>query len=247
MVVAAAVTGVGLSGFFDGILLHQVLQWHHLLSLLPGETWRDLENQILADGLFHVLMYAVTAAGLVLLWRARGALGELVGGREVGGGFLIGFGAWNVVDVVGFHWVLGLHRIRVDVPDPLIYDLGWLGLLGLVPLVSGALLLRKPGRGEGGRSSAALLGLAALIATPLAGLPPPGTRTALVLFDAGKGSAAVYAAVHRAGATILWMNPEGTIVAVGLEPGSKKALHVGGATLVTRSPALAGCLAALKA
>ena len=24
--------GFGIGGFFDGILLHQVLQWHHLLS-----------------------------------------------------------------------------------------------------------------------------------------------------------------------------------------------------------------------
>ncbi|WP_201270039.1 DUF2243 domain-containing protein [Sinorhizobium meliloti] len=24
--------GVSIGGFFDGILLHQVLQWHHLLS-----------------------------------------------------------------------------------------------------------------------------------------------------------------------------------------------------------------------
>jgi uncharacterized membrane protein len=24
--------GLGLGGFFDGIVLHQVLQWHHMLS-----------------------------------------------------------------------------------------------------------------------------------------------------------------------------------------------------------------------
>lgn len=26
--------GLSLGGFFDGILLHQILQWHHLLSLV---------------------------------------------------------------------------------------------------------------------------------------------------------------------------------------------------------------------
>lgn len=31
----AAVLGFALSGFFDGVLLHQILQWHHLLSLVP--------------------------------------------------------------------------------------------------------------------------------------------------------------------------------------------------------------------
>jgi uncharacterized membrane protein len=248
VIVAAAVTGVGLSGFFDGILLHQVLQWHHLLSLVPGETWRSIENQILADGLFHVLMYGVTATGLVLLWRARRELGgHGVGARHVGGGFLLGFGGWNVIDVGLFHWVLGIHRIRVDVPEPLVYDLGWLGLLGIVPLALGWMLLRAGGGGEA-RRPATLLGLAALFAAPIASLPPPGSRTALVLFAPEQGSAAAYVAAHRAGTPVLWMNAAGTVAAVDLaSPGARGALYRGGARMVTRSPALAGCLAALKA
>jgi uncharacterized membrane protein len=248
VIIAAAVTGVGLSGFFDGILLHQVLQWHHLLSLVPGETWRSIENQILADGLFHVLMYGVTAAGLVMLWRARRELsGGEVGARHVGGGFLLGFGAWNLVDVGLFHWVLGIHRIRVDVPEPLAYDLGWLGVLGIVPLAIGWRLLRAGGSGEA-RRSAAMLGLAALLAAPIASLPPPGSRTALVLFAPEQGSAAAYVAAHRAGTQVLWMNAAGTVAAVDLaSPGARGALYRGGARMVTRSPALAGCLAALKA
>src|SRR3712207_3582545 len=104
----AAIVAFALSGFFDGILLHQVLQWHHLLSLVPGESLRDLGTQILADGLFHVAMYLVTAAGLWLLWRHRQSLG---GWRGVVGGGVLGFGLWNVVDVGFFHWILGIHRI----------------------------------------------------------------------------------------------------------------------------------------
>jgi uncharacterized membrane protein len=248
VIVAAAVTGVGLSGFFDGILLHQVLQWHHLLSLVPGETWRSIENQILADGLFHVLMYAVTAIGLFLLWRARRDLGRNdVGARQVGGGFLLGFGGWNVIDVGLFHWILGIHRIRVDVPEPLAYDLGWLAVLGLVPLALAWTLLRSAGSSGDGRRSAALLGFAALLAAPVASLPPPGTSTALVLFAADEGSTAAFAAAHQAGAPVLWMNAEGTVAAVDLaRPGARVALYRAGARLVTRSPALAGCLAALR-
>src|SRR5688500_13562912 len=102
LVGGAAVTGVGLSGFFDGILLHQVLQWHHVLSLAPGEDLRDLRAQIVADGLFHVAMYLITATGLWLLWRAR-AIARSSDGRLVIGGLLLGFGAWNVVDVGVLH------------------------------------------------------------------------------------------------------------------------------------------------
>lgn len=248
VITAAAVTGVGLSGFFDGILLHQVLQWHHLLSLVLGETWRDIENQILADGLFHVLMYAVTGIGLLLLWRARRHLADdRAGARHVGTGFLLGFGGWNLVDVGLFHWVLNIHRIRLGVPDPLAYDLGWLALFGFVPLLLAWLVARKGGTRGDGRSAAGLLSLAAMITAPLASLPPAGSRTALVLFNPDQGSTAAFVAAHRAGTPVLWMNAEGTIAAVDLAtPGARGALYRGGARMVTRSPALAGCLAALS-
>ena len=35
LALAGGVLGFSLGGFFDGILLHQVLQWHHLFSLVP--------------------------------------------------------------------------------------------------------------------------------------------------------------------------------------------------------------------
>ena len=92
LIIASAIVGVGLSGFFDGIVLHQVLQWHHLLSLVPGESLRQIENQILADGLFHMLMYLVTATGLYLVWRSR-STGSNANWRSVAGGGLVGFGA----------------------------------------------------------------------------------------------------------------------------------------------------------
>lgn len=43
--------GFGFGGFFDGILLHQILQWHHLLSGLEGARW-DIRVLIMTDGLF---------------------------------------------------------------------------------------------------------------------------------------------------------------------------------------------------
>ena len=49
----AFVMGVGLGGFVDGILLHQVLQWHHMLTDTgdhPMTTVAGLESNTLADG-----------------------------------------------------------------------------------------------------------------------------------------------------------------------------------------------------
>src|SRR5829696_6320381 len=96
LLIAGGVIGVALGGFFDGILLHQILQWHHFLSLVPGEALRDIRAQILADGMFHVAVYAIAALGLWLLWRARGGIGS-ASGRHLLGAVLLGFGAWQVV------------------------------------------------------------------------------------------------------------------------------------------------------
>jgi uncharacterized membrane protein len=134
-----AILGFALGGFLDGILLHQVLQWPHLLSLW-GEG-RELTWHVLWDGLFHGLMYGLAALGLWGLCRHG-----LPGGRRFLGALLIGFGLWHVVDGVVFHWLLEVHHIRVDTAQPLLWDAGWLVVLGIGPLVAGWTFTRRAGR-----------------------------------------------------------------------------------------------------
>ena len=93
----ALLLGFALGGFFDGILLHQILQWHHLLSLVPGVD--GVAGQVLWDGLFHALMYVLGALGLWGLWRAERRGGHLPG-RPLAGGLLLGCGLWRVVGSV---------------------------------------------------------------------------------------------------------------------------------------------------
>jgi uncharacterized membrane protein len=50
--IGAFTLGFAFGAFFDGILLHQVLQWHHLLSLVQGDLYRDIRVQILATVCF---------------------------------------------------------------------------------------------------------------------------------------------------------------------------------------------------
>ena len=48
--------GLGHSGFFNGIVLHQILQWHHMLTS-AGYPLVDIHNpkvNTFWDGLFHV-------------------------------------------------------------------------------------------------------------------------------------------------------------------------------------------------
>ena len=254
---ASGLLGFALGGFFDGILLHQVLQWHHLLSGVDAEAVRDLRVQILADGLFHLLMYVVALAGLWALWRAR-RRGAVIGSTMLAAWALIGFGAWHVADAVLSHWLLGLHRIRMDSDVPLLWDVAWLGVFGLVPLAIGLWLRRRNGNDDGrdgdGPSrtpdaarrpahAATGLALAVLIAGPIAALPPPGSRQVAVLVPPAQLNR-LLDGVEAARGGITWADPSGSLWVFTLPEGADASqLYGHGAWFVTRSAAALGCLA----
>ena len=58
-VLAGVFLGLGLGGFFDGIVLHQILQWHHMLTSAgyPANTLDNLQFNIVWDGIFHASTY----------------------------------------------------------------------------------------------------------------------------------------------------------------------------------------------
>src|SRR5215218_6665786 len=94
----ALVLGLGLGGFLDGIVLHQILQWHHILTSTDGHpmtTVAGLEANTLADGLFHVATWLLVAAGGWLMLRAwqEGRLAPPV--RAHVGLLLAGWGVFN--------------------------------------------------------------------------------------------------------------------------------------------------------
>lgn len=246
--IAGGVIGFSLGGFFDGIVLHQILQWHHLLSALEGATFRDIRVQILADGIFHAGMYGVALMGLAMLWRRRRDLGLPGSGRGLAIGLLAGFGLWDVVDAVVFHWTLQVHRIRMDVENPLVWDLGWLALFGLVPLGLAYLLARRSGPWRDARASggaALVLAIGVAVSGGLAALPPRDavSDARLVVFRAGLDDAGVLAAIAAADAHILDRHPTGAVWTIATsETTSLAALYRHGALLVTGGPLPAGCL-----
>lgn len=238
----AVLLGFALGGFFDGILLHQVLQWHHFLSLVPGSG--DLPRQVLWDGLFHLATYVLSAVALVGLWRTRGSATD-ASSRRLSGALAIGFGLWNVVDVAGAHWVLGIHRIRVDVSSPLLWDLGWLAVFGLLPLLVGLALFRgsapPPRLAKGGAATAsALLCVFATGAAVWASRPPPDQPFTTVTFGPNVSAEAVMTAVAAADARLVWSDPTLRVIVVEVSPERRLGFYRRGALLVGGS-GLAGC------
>jgi uncharacterized membrane protein len=144
LIAAAILLGIGLGGLFDGIVLHQILQWHHMVSEpVPPDTVPALELNTLGDGLFHAVSWVVTVAGVFVLATANDARTAAGGGRTLLGGALIGWGLFNVVEGLVDHQLLGLHHVQPG-PDALVYDLAFLAW-GALMLVTGAVLVRTSG------------------------------------------------------------------------------------------------------
>lgn len=236
------VLGFALGGFFDGILLHQILQWHHLLSLAPGMA--DLRLQVLWDGYFHALMYLIAALGLWGLWRARQTADE-TSGRVLGGALLVGFGLWHIVDSVLSHWLLGIHRINLQSDDPLFWDLFWFAVFGLAPLFAGWLLIRRGGSGGARvRASAAVLLLVGALtvgAGAVALRPPPDQPFTTIVFGPGEQPSDVMAVVASADARLVWADPAMAVVVVQVEPERRWEFYRRGAVLVSGSGLPPGC------
>ncbi|MBZ9677608.1 DUF2243 domain-containing protein [Mesorhizobium sp. ES1-1] len=235
--------GFALGGFFDGIVLHQILQWHHLLSGLGGPAGSDLRFQIVADGLFHLFMYVLAVLGTVLLVSARAAGARPGLTTDILRLALIGFGVWHMVDAVLFHWLLGLHRIKMNSDVPLAWDVAWLAIFGIVPLL---LMMVLPNRGGPSRGASAALSSIVLLAGLAAGVGPLFNRAAnpIIVFRAGMEPSEMMQAVQAADAQLKWVDSSGTVWLVDhISWRGLAALYVRGALVVSKTPVMAGCLA----
>jgi uncharacterized membrane protein len=146
---AGVLFGLGLGGFFDGIVLHQVLQWHHMLTSAgyPADSVVNLEVNTFADGLFHASTYGFVVAGLAVLWRRARRRHLRWSGKLLVGTLLMGFGLFNVVEGVVDHQLLGLHHVNETVPRGqwVYWDVGFL-LWGAAMLAGGWWLWRAGAR-----------------------------------------------------------------------------------------------------
>lgn len=136
--------GLGLGGFFDGIVLHQILQWHHVGSQagIPSDTVDGLRDNTLLDGLFHAATYAFVVIGILLILSGARRWSVLTW-RGLFGTVLLGFGIFNLVEGLVNHHLLGLHHVNETVPHGqwLFWDMGFLAS-GVLLVVVGWMILR---------------------------------------------------------------------------------------------------------
>lgn len=148
-VTSGLLLGLGLGGFVDGIVLHQILQWHHMVSHVadyPVSTVEGLEVNTLADGFFHLGAWILVVAGsitTIVAWR-QGRLAP--NWRFHLGLVLAGWGIFNVVEGVVNHHILAIHHVRDDLGGPISWDIGFLAL-GVILVLAGYVMYRS------GRSS----------------------------------------------------------------------------------------------
>jgi uncharacterized membrane protein len=145
------VLGIGLGGFVDGILLHQLLQWHHMLTSAgsdrlglkpyPATTVSGLKINTVWDGLFHTFTWLAVLVGLGLLYsRVTSSRGRVWTSRVLWGWILVGWGLFNLVEGLIDHQILGIHHVRSG-PHQLWWDMGFL-VFGAVLVLVGWLLQR---------------------------------------------------------------------------------------------------------
>ena len=142
LIAAGLLLGAGLGGFVDGIVLHQILQWHNMLSnQLPPDNLVAAKVNMYWDGVFHAAVWVMTAVGLRLLWGALTRPDVPRSGRTLWGALLLGWGLFNVIEGVIDHQILGLHHVQEYTTNKLPWDLSFLAF-GVLLLLSGWGLVR---------------------------------------------------------------------------------------------------------
>ncbi|GAC1619139.1 MAG: DUF2243 domain-containing protein [Ktedonobacteraceae bacterium] len=142
--------GIGIAGFLDETIFHQLLQWHTFY-------WStDEHGRILSDGLFHLFSTLLLLWGVLRVWRGRAHWIDASGPIMIAG-ILMGAGGFNFYDGIIQHAILHLHLVNEHVcnlaitrgnnslgncPQDIPYEIVW-DILGFALLAAGFLLWRR--------------------------------------------------------------------------------------------------------
>ncbi|MDB5119195.1 MAG: hypothetical protein JWN56_413 [Sphingobacteriales bacterium] len=112
LIAAGTLMGIGMGGFLDGILFHQILQLHSMLSAnLSQNILVNVKISMFWDGLFHAFTWITTAISIKLLWNAARNPEVPWSGLTFWGSLFLGFGIFNLVEGVINHHIIGIHHV----------------------------------------------------------------------------------------------------------------------------------------
>lgn len=132
---AALLLGAGFGAFIDGIVLHQVLQWHAMISsvLAPVDLAASKANMFW-DGIFHLYSWLAALTAIILIVRELPHVERQARHRIIAGGMLAGWGYFNVVEGIIDHHIFQIHHVHPGVGE-MAWDVAFL-IMGV--LLSGA-------------------------------------------------------------------------------------------------------------
>jgi uncharacterized membrane protein len=143
LITAGIFLGLGLGGFLDGIIMHQLLQWHQMISnVLPPDTLINKQINTFWDGVFHIFTWSFTIIGMILLWRLFFLQNIIISTRVFVGSLLLGWGIFNAIDSILNHYILRLHNIRENVENPMLYNHAFFAF-AIILMVLGWVLANK--------------------------------------------------------------------------------------------------------
>jgi len=128
--------GVGVMGFIDEVVFHQLLHWHHFYD------WSTTSVGLISDGLFNAFSWFAAIAGLFLFADLRRRNGLWI--TKWWAGVLLGAGTFQLFDGIILHKVLRVHQIRY-VENVIVYDVVW-NAFAIVVIVVGVILFKRAKR-----------------------------------------------------------------------------------------------------
>ena len=146
LISAGTLLGIGMGGFVDGIVFHQMLQVHNMLTARYPKVGVDAQTALANtqinmfwDGLFHAFTWIMTALGLALLWQTVRRRDVPLSTKTFVGSLALGWGLFNLVEGIIDHHILHIHHVT-ETDGHLLWDVLFLASGVVLILVGWALI-----------------------------------------------------------------------------------------------------------
>lgn len=137
----SVILGIGIGGFVDGILFHQILQLHGMVSnKLAIDTVVGKAVNMFWDGIFHAVTLTAVIIGIISLIRLLKKKNINPSPKLAGGGFFAGWGIFNLVEGIIHHHIIKLHNVNEFALDPDIWNYSFLAS-GIILILIGSVMI----------------------------------------------------------------------------------------------------------